>query len=201
MHNTPEILRKTICDKNENFCNGNHFIQIVSGEFFSFTDPLNSNFTIEDIAHALSNVCRYSGHSNEFYSVAQHSVLVSQVVPPEHALLGLMHDATEAFLSDIPSPLKKILPDYCMIEKYIETCILTKFNLPTELPPDIKVADLRVLVTEKKSLLLPRSWGNLDLIEPLDMVIIPLPPKEAKQLFLDRWYELNGPSQTSATGN
>ena len=185
-----EQMKEQICSKNESFCTGNHSIQIVSGELFFFTDPLSSNFTIEDIAHALSHVCRYSGHAKEFYSVAQHSVLVSHLVPPEYALLGLMHDATEAFLSDIPSPLKKILPDYCLIEKYIETCILTKFNLPTSLPPDIKKADILALVTERKSLLVPCSWGELDKIVPLDMEIIPLSPKESKLQFLDRWYEL-----------
>jgi len=185
-----ERMRELICDKNESFCNGNHFIQIVSGELFSFTDPLNSNFTIEDIAHALSNVCRYSGHVKEFYSVAQHSVMVSHIVEPEHALLGLMHDATEAFLSDIPSPLKRILPDYCLIEKYIETCIMTKFNLPTNHPPEIKKADILALVTEKKSLLVPCSWGELDKIQPLDIEVVPVPPKEAKEMFLNRWYEL-----------
>lgn len=185
-------LKQLICNTNENFCTGNHVIQIVSGEFFSFTDPLTSNFTIDDIAHALSNVCRYSGHVKEFYSVAQHSVLVSHLVEPQNALLGLMHDATEAFLSDIPSPLKRILPDYCLIEKYIESCILTKFNLPTEHPSDIKKADLLALSTERANLLVPRSWGVLDEIVPLDMEIIPLPPKQAKQQFLDRWYELNG---------
>lgn len=190
MNKSLEEQKQDICDVNQSFCTGHHAIQIVSGELFSFTDPLQSNFTIEDIAHALSNVCRYSGHVKQFYSVAQHSVLVSRIVKPENALLGLMHDATEAFLSDIPSPLKRILPDYCLIEKYIENCILTKFGLPTEMPPDIKKCDLIALATERKTLLVYRSWGALDDIVPLDIEIVPLSPEDAKEEFLNRWYEL-----------
>src|SRR4051812_16341267 len=90
-------------------------ILLHNGDFFDFKDPRNHNYDIKAIAHALSNLCRYTGHSKRFYSVAEHCVLVSRLVDPRFAFEGLMHDASEAFCGDVASPLKKLLPGYARI--------------------------------------------------------------------------------------
>ncbi|MCD3082574.1 deoxyribonucleoside 5-monophosphate phosphatase [Salmonella enterica subsp. enterica serovar Enteritidis] len=99
------------------------FIQTLSGKQFDYLSATIDDIDIEDIAVALSNICRFSGHLPEFYSVAQHSVLCSQLVSPEFAFEALMHDAAEAYCQDIPAPLKALLPDYREIEKRTDQLI------------------------------------------------------------------------------
>jgi hypothetical protein len=86
-----------------------NWMQTQFGNQFWPLDPRPEDFDIKEIASALGKACRYAGHCFGFYSVAEHSVLVSQIVPPEFALTALMHDATEAYLVDIPRPLKPYL--------------------------------------------------------------------------------------------
>lgn len=144
---------------------------------------------IEDIAHALSHICRFTGHSKKHYSVAQHCVHTSYLVPPEHALAALLHDAPEAYINDIAKPLKMLLPDYQVIEDHVENAVFDAFSLPLPLPACVKHADLRMLIAEQKDIMgcagLP--WAD---VEPLDFVIAPLLSVEAKSLFLQRYGEL-----------
>jgi uncharacterized protein len=167
-------------------------ITFTGQRFFPFA-PHHSSISIIDIAHALSNKCRFSGHTNEFYSVAQHSVLVAQSCPPEIGLDGLLHDAAEAYLGDISRPMKQ-LP--CMAplreaERVLDLAIRKTFELRDELPDEVHDADKLLLVTEARDLLqtLPPEWryaeshGYPALPDPIK----PLPPSSAKQLFLDEF--------------
>lgn len=121
------------------------YIQTLSGKHFNYLDIQQDDIVIEDIATALSHICRFAGHLPEFYSVGQHSVLTSHLVPQEFALEALLHDAAEAYLQDIPSPLKRLLPDYQVIEARVDAAIRQKFGLPTEQHPTVKYADLVML--------------------------------------------------------
>ena len=97
-------------------------MMLHSGATLDFLDPATSQFTLGDIAHGLSNICRYAGQCDEFYSVAEHSVLVSEVTE-QFKLEALMHDAAEAFLGDVTRPLKQLLPDFKIIERNIQQVI------------------------------------------------------------------------------
>ena len=173
-------------------------IMTTSGSYFDFLDPDPDSFTIEDIAYALSNTCRYGGHCKPFYSVAQHCVYVSREVPEEFALHALLHDAHEAFVGDIPSPLKRLLPDFRKIEDIAEEVVLRKFNVhdSTESHRVVKAADLVALRTEREVLLPPGEegdawwWVVTDGIEVSDQKIEPVSPNKAYLQFLKRFEEI-----------
>jgi hypothetical protein len=172
------------------------------GEYFDFLNPKNNTFDILDIAHALSNVCRFAGHTREFYSVAQHSVMVARICVRQaavadiidHGRAGLLHDAAEAYLGDITRPLKQLLPDYKVIEARTEAALFSAFRIPHPLPKIVKHADLVMLATEQRDLMPPHDdeWTLLTGIEPLPEVINPWHPEKAEREFLLMWDDLMG---------
>jgi hypothetical protein len=172
-----------------------HWMQTASGGAYWPLDPRPEEVFIKDIAHALSHMCRYGGHCKRFYSVAEHSVIVSRVVPPEHALAALMHDATEAYCGDVVRPLKKSLHGYAEIELRNWLAIARAFDLPKTLPACVHDADVAVLFAEQKALMgeSPRADWGMGLTTPLyaapDMVVGYL-PFVAKEFFLRRFNEL-----------
>jgi 5'-deoxynucleotidase YfbR-like HD superfamily hydrolase len=164
-------------------------ILITSGNYFDFLDLKNNKYNIYDIANALSKLCRFNGHVDRFYSVAQHSVFVSAMVPKHLALAALFHDASEAFLGDMTRPLKELFPEYKALEKQVQTHIYKKFSCRHTQDPLIHLADLKALATEKRDL---QSWDDeiwpvLKDIEPHNEEIIPLAPDDACNLFLERY--------------
>ena len=169
-------------------------IMTVSGNYFDYLNPQSDQYSIEDIAHALSHICRFGGNTPNFYSVAQHSVLVSRVVSPEYALHGLIHDAAEAFLGDIPTPLKRLLPDYQLIEERCEKVIFESFGISAKLPEEVKYADRVLLATERRDLLIPHHdterWNVMEHIQPMRERIYAESPSEAKRKFIMRYMEL-----------
>lgn len=147
----------------------------VSGRRFWPADPRLDDISIGDIAHALSMQCRFGGHSQAFYSVAQHSVLVARQCSPGNALVGLLHDATEAYLQDIIRPLKRELRAiYKPLELAWAHAIGLVFGLGdrlAEVPDEVHAADRAVLVAEHRDLMAPcPEWplgeSQLPRIEP-----------------------------------
>lgn len=168
-------------------------IQTASGEYFDFAAPSSSKFTIFDIAHALSNICRFGGHCRWHYSVAQHSVLVSHLVPREHALAGLLHDAAEAFVGDVPRPLKQMLPDYRAIEACVEHVVLMRLGVDPVLPEAVHHADKLAFRIERRALFNDDS-GAPPLDRKIEARFMPrnIDQREARLQFLARYHELMG---------
>lgn len=166
-------------------------IMLNSGALLDFLDPSSSKFTIDDIAHGLSNICRYAGQCSQFYSVAEHSLHVSRVAKG-HEFAALMHDAAEAFTGDITRPLKQLVPAFKRIEREIEKAIFARFGLPTDLPKAVKDADLRVLAAEQSQIMPVGTddWARTEEILPASIRILHLAPDEAKRRFLEAFESL-----------
>jgi uncharacterized protein len=151
-------------------------------------DPSPEEICFEDIAHALSNICRYTGHCSNFYSVAQHSVYVSVYSSHENALWGLLHDASEAYLCDIARPVKRsdYLKGYREVEERMMKVIAQKFCLSWPIPDEIKNLDNAFIMTEARDLGFDTTnWKKY--ADPLNIKIIPILPEKAKQSFYD-WF-------------
>ncbi len=169
-------------------------ILTFSGRYVDFLDPDPFSITIEAVAHGLANTCRFSGHVREFYSVAQHSVLAVLALsdlPRAAQFAILMHDAHEAFVGDIASPLKRLLPDYREIEARMEAAVWRRFGIEA-MPPEAKRADLIMLATEARDLMPPHDdvWEIIKDIEPLADRITPWLPRTAETLFLSYFRHL-----------
>ena len=148
-------------------------------------DLKREDIDIRDIAHALAMICRFGGHCEKRYSVAEHSVLVSRLCPPEFAFEALLHDATEAYLGDIPTPLKRQLSAYQEFEKKAYAVIAAVFGLPTDESTAVKDADKLAFIIEYDQLIQPRYDAPVDA-----WPVRCLSPEAAKAGFLARFEEL-----------
>lgn len=175
------------------------WIQTFTGRRFHPLTPRAEDVCIEDIAHALANQCRFSGHVRHFYSVAQHSVLVSDNCPPEDRLWGLLHDAAEAYLVDLPRPVKQGLrANHIMLfdnlESSIMSCVCARFQLPHTQPESVDKADVLLLATEARDLMAPLAEGWTHTPENgyavLSKKIKPMNPVDAEHYFLKRFRDL-----------
>jgi hypothetical protein len=132
------------------------WIETWTGRQFFLEDPRPDEVCIEDIARALSLLCRFTGHVNRFYSVAEHSLLVMQNLPLKFQAWGLLHDAAEAYLGDLSAPLKGLaaLAPYREIESLVLGAVFERFGLALGIvPPMVKQVDLRMLLTERRDLM------------------------------------------------
>lgn len=183
-----------------------NWIQTVSGGMVFPMAPDPREINIEDIAHSLAMQCRFNGHCREFYSVAQHSVIVSRHCH-RFPLLGLMHDAAEAYVGDIVRPIKLQIKAFSELEKTVWRSIAAELGrLPlrasTAERDEVLRMDAAVLATELRDLMAPppRPWAGSQ--NPLEEVIVPVEWREAKQMFLDRYRLLTeeplaGPRRTN----
>ena len=176
------------------------YLQTVSGRWVNPFDPDPEQLDAGDIARALANQCRFGGHCRVFYSVAQHSVIVSQLVEErggdaEDAFAALMHDASEAYLGDMPHPLKHRSPlgaAFKAAEGHLEQAIRARFRIKPDVP-EIKRADRALLATERRAFSAETwHWPELEGVEPVALDLEAWPPDEAARAFERRYAELRG---------
>lgn len=166
------------------------WIQTVSGRKFWPLNPKASDVYIEDIAHALSMTCRYSGHCSEFYSVAQHSVLMSRYIEAPYKLWALLHDASEAYIADIARPVKSHIVGYAGIEAGIMVAVCERFGLSVVQPQRVKDVDTSILLDERAQLMKtpPDDWHIAG--GPLGIKINPWSQQDACFEFLQTFRDL-----------
>jgi hypothetical protein len=195
---SPEVL--------EAFMNSNrkgHSLLTYTGKQFYPADPRPEDICIDDIAQGLSNCCRFGGQVHEFYSVAQHSLLVSEEVARQggstrEVFHALLHDASEAYIHDITWPLKHCdeMAGYRDIEKRVEAAIAVRYGLDDNMPEIVKLADNSLLATEKRDIVdrgentSTEGWrqGN---IAPLKCRIMPMNILAVRQSFLNQFARLS----------
>lgn len=149
-----------------------------SGRQLDLLDPSPASIELDDIAHALGSICRFAGHTRVFYSVAEHSIMVSHLVPEGIRLRALLHDATEAYIQDIPSPLKRLLPEYQAIEARVWSAIARRFGLPVvdeAADAVIKHADAVALRVEMRDLFRNHPEARLAPRPPQGIYVPPQP--------------------------
>lgn len=186
--------------------NGDWFLTYTGRQFWPL-DPRPEDICIRDIAHHLSLCCRFNGACRVHYSVAQHSIMVADILPAPLKFYGLMHDATEAYVGDMVRPLKRNLPEYQRVEELVWNAIVQKFEIrndfssvvfwsneatPKQLTAaeKLKEADNVALMTERRDLLIksPKGWSTQ--AEPLEQRIVPWDARTAEIKFLEMFDEL-----------
>lgn len=159
------------------------WIQTASGRQFWPIDPRPNEVFIDDIAHALSMLCRFGGHCRRFYSVAEHCVLMARAADPRVALWALLHDASEAYLVDVPRPLKPFLVGYDVAEAKIMRAVEFRFNLHLGLPEEVKRMDRAILMDEQLQNMAPAPVKWSTDTEPLGVQLQFWPPRKARAEF------------------
>jgi hypothetical protein len=179
----------------------NEWIETSTGGKFELAKPV---FSIEDIAHALSMCCRFNGHVSQFYSVAEHSVLVSLLMDRFYGgdpFEGLMHDALEAYLVDVPSPIKRLLPDYKELDAHLDKQLRAHFGVTPEKTKECKHAD-RIALFVEAYYLIPSKGANyfdpdgdraeaLKLINETGIHVSCLEPNYGRAMFMTVFEKLN----------
>lgn len=180
------------------------FLQTYVGHAFEPKSGKLSQVDIRDISHALSNLCRYSGQCRKFYSVAEHSVLVSRIIRSmwpddvESRWAGLLHDATEAYVGDITTPLKILLPKFIEVEDSLAMDIakVLKVKWTKQTHSRVKIADMIALSTEARKLFADVShWDSIKLYDPRPDLVndkFPVAPDVAKKMFMREFRKTQG---------
>lgn len=176
------------------------WIQTYSGIQFTPFDVKPEDISIEDIAHSLSMQCRFNGHVFRFYSVAQHALNASYIVPEQYAMEALLHDAAEYIIGDLARPIKAEIPQYKHIDRDLTSAIEHAFALDHSdgAHAAVKIADNWLVHEEADRYLkhdLKEFWDwpkpTLEVPESPDLIWGYLAPGETYPLFMERFYELS----------
>ena len=166
----------------------NRTIKTISGIYIDVFDPDPDLIFIEDIAHGLSNNCRFGGHVQEFYSVAEHCIWMAERALPEDKLEALLHDASEAYLLDLPKPIKNSMLEYQEVEYHLMVAISMKFGFAFPLNERVKELDALSFEYEKAN---KRDANNFESMSP----------KQAKKRFLELYEEITQKKSNLITKN
>jgi len=168
------------------------WMQTATGGKFWPLDPRPHEVCIKDIAHALSLLCRFGGHCLRFYSVAEHSVLLARAAPPRFRRWALLHDAAEAYVVDVPRPLKPFLVNYKQAEAAVMRAIELRFGLYLGMPDQVKQLDRSILVDEMQQNMAPApaAWTSLEGVNPLGVKLQFWTPRQARIEFLREFKNL-----------
>lgn len=167
------------------------WIQTFSGKDFSFVRPRIEDIELVDIAHSLSMQCRFNGHSLRFYSVSEHCCLLFDACSPENRLWGLLHDSSEAYLADVPRPVKPYLKEYAGFEDAALKVIADKYGLEWPMPDEVKRLDTLILVNERDQAMStpPQDWEVPSVGIP-NLTLKFWEPYRARHEFLRRFFEV-----------
>ena len=168
------------------------WIETYSGKRFDFSNPMPSMVDLPSIAHALAAAPRFGGHTPMRYSVAQHCVECSHVAPIGYELEALLHDAHEAYVCDVPLPMKQLLSGYNTVERAAEIAVRKRFAVPLTMSGVVKEIDRRMLVTEARAFGMGwwREWQERGIFPYESLVLVPLSPADAEKRFLSRFEDL-----------
>jgi hypothetical protein len=176
----------------------NSYIPTFTGKVFNVTFPSSRDISIRDIAHSLSMQCRFGGHCQQFYSVAEHSLILSHLVDKKIALYALLHESPHAYIHDVVIPLQPLFPGYQEMANRIWAMVAKRFRLSPVIPLAIRNADLKLRASEIEYLLLPTTRTWLQGVTPFTLEELGLRhskqlgmlPREANRQFLARFAEL-----------
>lgn len=204
MGTAPDLIGLHSTTSNPEGRSGDWFLSFKGRQLWP-CDVRPEDLDIEEIAHGLSMICRFGGQSREFYSVAQHSVLVALRLPIGLQLCGLLHDAPEAFLGDVIRPLKRhvSMESYGHVEAKAWAAFARRYDLPAVIPPAVKEVDNRMLITERRDLLPEHPWPwkeDEQATQPYDFHILPWRPKVARRKFLAEFERLTGAGPWAGEG-
>jgi hypothetical protein len=173
------------------------WIELITGSRFYFNKPM---YDVGAIAHSLSHICRFTGHSRKFYSVAEHSVLVSRIMEDQglgDPMEGLLHDGVESVLADVARPIKSLLKDYKALEAALDSAMRKQFALPEAMTEGCKRADSIALLIEARELM-PNKGENFEGM-PDDVVlaarkatymVAAWTPENARERFMTRMHDI-----------
>lgn len=171
----------------------NAWLETYTGRKYWAADPRAEDITIFDIAHSLAYKCRYNGHTANYYSVAEHCVTLALLarslrMPVDVQFQMLMHDGSEAYLPDVPRPIKHFFPGLVAMEKLNDRVIREWCGLSHDVPPVVKEWDSRIIVDERRQVLLPsgHQWVS-DSLTPLNVTLACRDPYEAQMHFLSAY--------------
>ena len=174
------------------------------GRYYDFLNPSLTGTSVACLARALSRLCRFTGHTSRFYSVAEHSVWVSLLVPPALARQALVHDLHEALVGDVSAPLKALIPDYREIEKAAWRQVALLCDVPVEVHPLVKRADLMMLAAERR-LLMPHDHEDWPILKGIPDILTDHPglhlgkdPDDAFRFFMERYHAIAAPRAQEA---